>query len=128
MSRLTGLTRSVSLSVLLSLSLHVALLSTSARAAVVIPTQATAVFNLNGVTGWIRFSENENEDLTQILVNLEGLNQQDTEWSIHRLPVDKTLIPSERCSETYLGEVYNPDNVNIPCDGIQCAVGDLSGR
>lgn len=107
--------------VLLALILHAALLVSCQRVVVVNPTSANAVFNLNGVTGWIRFYENEN--LTSIIVNLEGLNQQVTEWSIRELPADNTLQPSERCSEAYLGRIYNTTNMLAGS-----AVGDLSGR
>ena len=85
------------------------------------PTTASATFNLNGVTGWLRFYEMEN--VTSILVNLVGFNGQTAaDWSIHQLPVDNTLQPLDRCSEDYLGGIYNLTTVQ----GI--AVGDLTAR
>ena len=84
------------------------------------PITASATFNLNGVTGWIRFYEMEN--VTSILVNLVGFNGQTADWSIRQLPVDNTLQPLDRCSEDYLGGIYNVTTVQ----GI--AVGDLTAR
>ena len=106
--------------VLWALVANMAPLGLCQRVVVVNPTTASAVFNLNGISGWIRFYENET--VTSILVNLIGLNQPVTEWSIRKLSADSTLQPSERCSETYLGGVYNTTMVT------GSAVGDLSGR
>ena len=125
---LTAFRKTVCVPVLLTVTLFM-LLSSSVRAAVVNPTIAAAVFNLNGVTGWIRFFENEN--LTDVVVNLEGLSQGITGWSVRELPVDETLQPSERCSRAYLGKVYNPTDVVLSAQcggGATCAVGDLYGR
>ena len=97
-------------------SLHV-LFCLQVRAAIVEPSQAAAVFNLNSVTGWVRFYESENQ--TTILVNLQGLDAAVMDWSIRTLPVDETLRPSVRCSEDYLGGVYTPRGVDV---------GNLSGR
>lgn len=83
-------------------------------------TTASATFNLNGITGWIRFYEMEN--VTSILVNLVGLNGQTADWSVRQLPVDNTLQPLDRCSEDYLGGIYNVTTVQ----GI--AVGNLTAR
>ena len=97
------------------------------EAAIVQPTSVTAVFNMNGVTGWVRFFQDDPP--ADILVNLQGLTQ-DADWSIHELPVDETLSPSDRCSENYLGIVFNPNDApalsNPDCDTDRCPVGDLS--
>ena len=102
-------------------------LSVQVEAAVVQPTSATAVFNLNGVTGWVRFFQND--PLADIVVNLQGLTQ-DADWSIRNLPVDETLSPNDRCSEDYLDTVFNPNDapaINNPdCNTDRCPVGDLS--
>ena len=99
-----------------------------AEAAIVNPSEAAAVFNLNAVTGWVRFFESE--EITTILVNLEGLDEPVTEWSIHQFPVDETLSPSDRCSLDNVGNVYDPPGVGVPetCGDSVCKVGDLSGR
>ena len=89
-------------------------------ASAIAPTTASATFNLNGVTGWIRFYEMEN--VTSILVNLVGFDGQAADWSIRQLPVDNTLQPLDRCSEDYLGGVYNTTTIQ----GI--AAGDLTTR
>lgn len=106
--------------VLWALVAYIAPLGSCQRVVVVNTTTASAVFNLNGISGWIRFYENDNH--TSILVNLVGLNQLVTEWSIRELSADNTLQPSERCSVSYLGGVYNASMV------MGSAVGDLSGR
>lgn len=115
-------------SVLLALVFSL-LVGCGVEAAIVQPTSATAVFNLNGVTGWVRFFEND--PLADIVLNLQGLTE-DADWSIHELPVDETLSPNDRCSEAYLGGVYNPTNApvvaNPDCSANPCPVGDLSGR
>ena len=103
-----------------------------AEAAIDQPISATAVFNLNGVTGWVRFFHNVPQPLTDILVNLQGLTQE-AEWSIRQFPVDETLSPSDRCSDDYLGTVFNPNNAapvadNPDCSAVSCPVGDLSLR
>lgn len=125
---LTAYRRTVCIpAVLLTLSV---LLSSSVRAAVVSPSVAAAVYNLNGVTGWIRFFESESENQTGILVNLKGLSQEITGWSVRELPVDETIRPSDRCTQAYLGRVYDPTDVVLAtqCDNASCAVGDLYGR
>ncbi len=86
----------------------------------IVPTTASTTFNLNGVTGWIRFYEMEN--VTSILVNLVGFNGQTADWSVRQLSVDNTLQPLDRCSEDYLGGIYNTTTVQ----GI--AAGDLTAR
>lgn len=96
--------------------------ATSVPAIALAPTTASTTFNLNGVTGWIRFYEMENENVTSILVNLVGFDGQIADWSIRQLPVDSTLQPLDRCSEDYLGGVYNATTVQ----GI--AAGDLTAR
>lgn len=113
--------------------LLVALVSVSIQveAAIVQPTSATAVFNLNGVTGWVRFFQDN--PLADVLVNLQGLTQ-NADWSIHQFPVDETLSPSDRCSDDYLGTVFNPNDAPVPalsnpdCSAVSCPVGDLSLR
>ena len=118
----------ISFSVLL-----LALVGSGVESAIVQPTSATAVFNSNGVTGWVRFFHSEPEPLADIIVNLQGLTEA-ADWSIHELPVDETLSPVDRCSEAYLGGVYNPTNEqvvnNSDCGNnpSACPVGDLSGR
>lgn len=100
-----------------------ALLFTTATvpaASAIAPTTASATFNFNGVTGWIRFYEMET--VTSILINLVGFDGQTADWSIRQLPVDNTLQPLDRCSEDYLGGVYNATTVQ----GV--AVGDLTAR
>ena len=94
--------------------------TTVVPASAIAPTTASSTFNLNGVTGWIRFYEMEN--VTSILVNLVGFNGQTAGWSIRPLPVDNTLWPLDRCSEDYLGGIYNATTVQ----GV--AVGDLTAR
>ena len=94
--------------------------ATAVPALAIAPTAASSTFNLNGVTGWVRFYEMEN--VTSILVNLVGFNGQTADWSIRQLPVDSTLQPLDRCSEDYLGEIYNATNIQ----GV--ATGDLTGR
>ena len=106
------------------------LMGCGVEAAIVQPTSATAVFNLNGVTGWVRFFHDD--PLADIVLDLHGLTQ-DADWSIRELPVDETLSPSDRCSDAYLGSVYNPTGApvvpNPNCTGVNsCPVGDLSGR
>ena len=113
-----------SLLVLLQLAL---VFSLKAEAAIVQPTSATAVFNMNGVTGWVRFFQDNPQ--VDILVNLQGLTE-NADWSIRELPVDETLSPSDRCSENYLGMVFNPNDApalsNPDCNTDRCPVGDLS--
>ena len=109
---------SLILPVLLAVVVTVAITVPSVSA--INPTTASATFNLNGVTGWIRFYEMEN--VTSILVNLVGFNGQTADWSIRQLPVHNTLQPLDRCSEDYLGGIYNVTTVQ----GI--AVGDLTAR
>ena len=94
--------------------------ATAVPAIALTPTTASTTFNLNGVTGWVRFYEMEN--VTSILVNLVGFDGQTADWSIRQLPVDSTLQPLDRCSEDYLGGVYNVATVQ----GI--AAGDLTAR
>ena len=105
--------------------------SIPAVAAIDQPISATAVFNLNGVTGWVRFFHDEPQPLADVLVNLQGLTQ-DAEWSIRQFPVDETLSPSDRCSDDYLGTVFNPNGAPIvsdpDCSAVSCPVGDLSLR
>ena len=113
-----------SLLVLLQLAL---VFSLKAEAAIVQSTSATAVFNMNGVTGWVRFFQDNPQ--VDILVNLQGLTE-NADWSIRELPVDETLSPSDRCSENYLGMVFNPNDApalsNPDCNTDRCPVGDLS--
>lgn len=109
--------------VALAFSLH-------AEAAIDQPTSATAVFNMNGVIGWVRFFQED--PLANIVVNLRGLTQT-ANWAIRELPVDETLSPNDRCSDDYLGNVFNPNNVmltmsNPECSTVPCPVGDLSLR
>lgn len=91
---------------------------------------ATAVFGASGVTGWIRFFEYD--DRISVLVNMVGFPS-NASWSIHPLPVDLTLDPNLRCSDDYLGPIYDPMNVynetlcSIGDDPSDCA-GDLGGR
>lgn len=113
--------RLVSSPLLLAILLHLVAFASSQRVVVENPTRARALFNLNGVTGWIGFYENKTS--TSIMVNLQGLEQPVSEWSIRELPADNTLSPSIRCSEDYLGGVYNTTNM-VMGD----AAGDLSGR
>lgn len=105
--------------------------SIPAEAAIVQPISATAVFNLNGVTGWVRFFHDDPQPLADVLVNLQGLTQ-DADWSIREFPVDETLSPSDRCSDDYLGTVFNPNGApassNPDCSAVSCPVGDLSLR
>ena len=112
------------------LLVQVVLICSQAEAAIVNPSEAAAVFNLNAVTGWVRFFESE--EITTILVNLEGLDEPVTEWSIHQFPVDETLSPSDRCSLDNVGNVYDPRPPGVvvpePCGDSACQVGDLSGR
>ena len=99
-----------------------ALLVSRVSAIAIDPTTASATFNFNGVTGWIRFYEIDN-NITSILVNLVGFNGQTADWSIHQLPADNTLQPLDRCSDDYLGGVYNTTSM---LQGV--AVGDLTAR
>ena len=85
------------------------------------PTRASAVFNLKGVTGQISFTEEQN--ITTIAVNLQGLRTSISQWSIRQLPADNTLSPTDRCSEEYLGGVYD-NAIAVRAT----AVGDLSRR
>ena len=110
--------RSVSLLLSLALLVH---LAASQRVVVVNPTAARAIFNLRGVTGLISLYENQNG--TSIMVNLQGLNQQVSVWSIREQPADNTVRPSDRCSPDYLGGVYNTSTM---VNG--ASVGDLSAR
>jgi hypothetical protein len=110
----------------------VSAVSIQVEAAIVQPTSATAVFNLNGVTGWVRFFQDD--PLADIVVNVQGLTQS-ADWSIRQFPVDETLSPSDRCSDEYLGSVFNPNGVapdpalsNPDCSTVSCPVGDLSLR
>ena len=90
---------------------------------------ATAVFGASGVTGWIRFFEYY--DHIAVVVNMVGFAS-NASWSIHQLPVDLTLSPSDKCSEDYLGPVYDPfDFYNATLcseeEPVYCA-GDLGER
>ena len=110
--------RTVSSFLCLALLVH---LATSQRVVVVNPSAARAVFNLRGVTGSIMFYESQTG--TSVMVNLQGLSQQVSMWSIREQPADNTVQPSNRCSEEYLGRVYNSSTM---VNG--APVGDLSGR
>ena len=102
------------------LSLLVLVTTATVPGSALAPTTASATFNLNGVTGWIRFYEMET--VTSILVNLVGFDGQTADWSVRQLPVDNTLQPLDRCSEDYLGGIYNATTVQgVPA-------GDLTAR
>ena len=113
--------RSATSLVLFALVVHMVVLVSCQRVLLVNPTRASAIFNLRGITGSISFNEEQN--FTSVLVNLGGLSGSISQWSIRQLPADNTLSPTDRCSQEYLGGVY--DNARMVNGRV---VGDLSGR
>lgn len=113
------------------------------------PVEAVAVFNLKGVTGYIRL-QTVDDVTTRITTNVQGLpliirlENGDTivfgsglNWHIHRFPVDLTLNPEYRCLNEYVGGHYDPfmvrgnPNYITDCSSdnlTRCEVGDLTGK
>ena len=94
-------------------------------------TSAVAIFNFGGVTGTIRFVQNQGS--VEITVDLQNVEYHDS-WHIHTLPVDLSINPQIRCSDDLIGQPYDPlnatqsnDNYEANCTSniTYCAVGDL---
>lgn len=91
---------------------------------------ATAIFTNGGVSGWVRFTTIDQDDI-EINANLEGIDV-DATWKIAELPVLTTIDPAMRASTDFVGEIYDPVTPEVgECntDNPQnCMVGDLTGR
>ena len=84
------------------------------------------MFNTLGVTGWVRFTQDEGSTDTVIYANLAGLPEDSGatyNWWIARFPVLPTLESSERGVGGNVGGMF--DYPNSPASG---TVGDLGAR
>ena len=89
-----------------------------------------AVFNQGGVVGNVVFSQEQLGEPVQIHVNLVGLDQYRDQypWSINEYQVSSSLLADFPCSESQIGGIFNPENVNETCDDTSCRAGDLAPR
>ena len=91
---------------------------------------AVAIFNSEGVTGTIKFTENPTSiTITGTLYNLPN----SLSLLIRMFPLDSTISPKERCTAFFLGNIYDPfpEAMKSGCSAIaqnQCSVGNLTGR
>ena len=91
---------------------------------------AIAIFNSEGVTGTIKFTDNPTSiTITGTLYNLPT----SPSLLIRMFPIDFTISPKKRCTAFFLGNIYDPfpEAVKSGCSAIAqnlCSVGNLSGR
>ena len=96
-----------------------------------------ANFNMNGVKGFVRFSQWSPADPTEIKVSMSGLDQYPLEtfpWHIHNYPF--TTQQRDPCSAASVGGHFDPfmasnrPNYSAKCSSNHslCEVGDLSGK
>ncbi|XP_053206055.1 uncharacterized protein LOC128390368 [Panonychus citri] len=96
--------------------------------------QVKANFDMDGVKGYIGFSQTFNTDPTIVTVNLQNLKGRGDFLKIHQFPVSPRLMAGENiCAENVTGTVYNPFKYRKntkPGQGSndQYQVGDLSGK
>jgi Cu/Zn superoxide dismutase len=88
------------------------------------PRVVTANFDMHGVTGYVRFTQESPDAFVLIEVNLDGLEDGPNPWHIHEFPV------ADSCESDSTGGHFNPtgwDGYPV-CEGENCEAGDLSGR
>lgn len=92
---------------------------------------ATAIFNSQGISGWIRFTPITTGGV-QIVARLDGLTA-NASWSLHQLPVLTTLEPTQRSLDDNVGPIFN--NFGRVTTGecsmanpTECEVGDFTSK
>ncbi|XP_013776784.1 uncharacterized protein LOC106461508 [Limulus polyphemus] len=100
------------------------------------PREVKAVFNNDGVTGFIRFSQRYKMDPTIVTVSLKNLRGRGSGYHVHEFPVPPRIFKDDDiCSSQSVGGHFNPFQVNrtlSPAPGTgtndMYEVGDLSGK
>ena len=78
-----------------------------------------AVFDMGGVRGYVQFIQEKPGAPVEINVNMAGLDQYPGSyvWRIHNYPARFSLLEDYPCSESEVGEVYDPDPVDVGTAG-----------
>ena len=97
------------------------------------PREVIATFTgLEGIYGHIKFVQNSPYELTEVAVNISGLNGQAGGYHVHQTPIGEGVSGRQKCAHQYTGGHWNPRNVpfvispNLTSD--QYEIGDLSGK
>ncbi|XP_068745226.1 uncharacterized protein [Montipora capricornis] len=100
--------------------------------------QLQALFSMSGIKGGVKFFQGHNDGPTNIMVDLEGVNET-LAWSIRQLPMVYNGNAAMSCHEGEVGALYDPtmaaksSNYSTSCTLSSnsrfqdCAVGDLAG-
>ncbi len=98
------------------------------------------MFDQGGVRGYVQFFQPYRGAPTEIISNLQGLDQFSGSfpWHAHEYPVRNALLKDFPCSNEEVGGHYdpfgafnNPEEYNVNCNpnnATSCEVGDFSGK
>ena len=100
------------------------------------PKEVKALFSMDGVKGYIHFSQNYKTDPTVVTISLENLRGRGKWYHIHEFPIPpRNSRNDEICSVHSVGGHHNPFGIDAkagPPPGVgtsdQYEVGDLSGK
>ncbi|KAJ8264487.1 hypothetical protein GJAV_G00149720, partial [Gymnothorax javanicus] len=74
--------------------------------------QVNALFSMKGVRGYFSFIQHSPFDVTNVRVNLTGLNSQGRGYHVHLFPLPQMSASEGLCSNDNVGGHWNPFNLN----------------
>lgn len=99
--------------------------------------QVKALIDMDGMKGYIGFSQSYSTDPTIVTVNLENNRHRGYTFKVHEFPVQPRMNADDSlCSDLSIGQIYDPTQMSTnrspPPEGKgtvdQYSVGDLSGK